>query len=272
MLIFGAVGVGAVIGRRQNHAAALAIALGQIEQMHNGLVEHVRDELHHVDARHNLAALPTRHRLPRHVQLRRKPFLRQALAFAQLNQFCCEIHRKLLSRFCWQNSIPTKREFLATFSCESNRHEAPTPFQPLCTEEFKKLLDVRRSSRSELGCRLVAICVTWAFLIPKRLLRNALRQSLRTSGIFLHWQRIGRGGGSAAGARRTMRSGGGLSGRGGASLGSSGCGAVPSHCRGGATSCASEGTGRMVRGGGPARRMMRAAALRAAARLRRWRD
>ena len=88
MLIFGAVSIGAVIGRRQNHAAALTIALGQIEQMHNGLVEHVRDELHHVDARHNLAAFPARHRLSRHVQLRRKPFLRQALAFAQLNQFC----------------------------------------------------------------------------------------------------------------------------------------------------------------------------------------
>ena len=117
------------------------------------------------------------------------------------------------------------------------------------------MLDVRRSSRSELGCRLVAICVTWAFLIPKRLLRNALRQSLRTSGIFLHWQRIGRCGGTADDAERKGRGGGGLSGRGGASLGSSGCGAVPSHCRGGATSCASEGTGRMVRGGGPARRI-----------------
>ena len=88
MLIFGAVSIGAVIGWHQNHAAALTIALGQIEQMYNGLVEHVRDELHHVDARHNLAAFPARHRLPRHVQLRRKPFLRQALAFAQLNQFC----------------------------------------------------------------------------------------------------------------------------------------------------------------------------------------
>ena len=86
---------------------------------------------------------------------------------------------------------------------------------------------------------------------------------------FFHWQRIGEGEGAAAGAgaRQTV-----LSGRGGASLGSSGCGAVPSHCRGGATSCASEGTGRMVRGGGPACRMMRAAAFYAAARLRRWRD
>lgn len=61
------------------------------------------------------------------------------------------------------------------------------------------MLDVRRSSRSELGCRLVVICVTWAFLIPKRLLRKALRQNLRTSSIFFHWQRIGEGEGAAAG-------------------------------------------------------------------------
>ena len=60
------------------------------------------------------------------------------------------------------------------------------------------MLDVRRFSRSELGCRLVAICVTWAFLIPKRLLRKALRQNLRTSSIFLHWQRIGEGEDAAA--------------------------------------------------------------------------
>lgn len=57
------------------------------------------------------------------------------------------------------------------------------------------MLDVRRYSRSELGCRLVAPCVTWAFLIPKRLLRKALRQNLRTSSNFFHWQRIGEGGG-----------------------------------------------------------------------------
>lgn len=61
------------------------------------------------------------------------------------------------------------------------------------------MLDVRRSSRSELGCRLVVICVTWAFLIPKCLLRKALRQNLRTSGIFFHWQRIGEDRGATAG-------------------------------------------------------------------------
>lgn len=101
------------------------------------------------------------------------------------------------------------------------------------------MLDVRRYSRSELGCRLAAICVNWAFLIPKRLLRKTLRQNLRTSSIFFHWQRIGEGEGAAAGAGQTVRSG-----RGGASLGSSGCGAVPSPCRGGATSRASGGRGR----------------------------
>ena len=100
------------------------------------------------------------------------------------------------------------------------------------------MLDVRRFSRSELGCRLVAICVTWAFLIPKRLLRKALRQNLRTSSIFLHWQHIGEGEDAAAGAGQTVRSG-----RGGASLGSSGRGAVPSPWRGGATSRASGGRG-----------------------------
>ena len=76
------------------------------------------------------------------------------------------------------------------------------------------MLDVRRYSRSKLGCRLVAICVTWAFLIPKRLLQKALRQNLRTSSIFFHWQRIGEGEGAAAGAGRTVRSG-----RGGAARG-----------------------------------------------------
>lgn len=111
------------------------------------------------------------------------------------------------------------------------------------------MLDVRRSSRSELGCRLVAICVTWAFLIPKRLLRKALRQNLRTSSIFFHWQRIGEGegaaaGGAADGVERKRRGGEGLSGRVGASLGSSGRGAVPIPCRGGATSRASGGRGR----------------------------
>ena len=55
---------------------------------------------------------------------------------------------------------------------------------------------------------------------------------------FFHWQRIGEGEGAAAGAGRTVRSG-----RGGASLDSSGRGAVPSPCRGGATSRASGGRG-----------------------------
>ena len=76
------------------------------------------------------------------------------------------------------------------------------------------MLDVRRYSRSELGCRLAAICVTWAFLILKRLLRKALRQNLRTSSNFFHWQRIGDGEDAAAGAERTVRSG-----RGGAARG-----------------------------------------------------
>lgn len=51
------------------------------------------------------------------------------------------------------------------------------------------------------------------------------------------------GGGGTDGAKRKGRGGEGLSGRGGASLGSSGCGAVPSPCRGGATSRASGGRG-----------------------------
>lgn len=55
---------------------------------------------------------------------------------------------------------------------------------------------------------------------------------------FFHWQRIGEGGGAAAGAGRTVRSG-----RGGASLDSSGRGAFPNPCRGGATSRASGGRG-----------------------------
>lgn len=76
------------------------------------------------------------------------------------------------------------------------------------------MLDVRRYSRSELGCRLAAICVTWAFLILKRLLRKALCQNLRTSSNFFHWQRIGDGGGAAAGAGQTVRRG-----RGGAARG-----------------------------------------------------
>ena len=76
------------------------------------------------------------------------------------------------------------------------------------------MLDVRRYSRSELGCRLVAICMTWAFLIPKRLLRKAVRLNLRTSSIIFHWQRIGDGEDAAAGAGRMVRSG-----RGGAARG-----------------------------------------------------
>ena len=67
---------------------------------------------------------------------------------------------------------------------------------------------------------------------------------------FFHWQRIGEGEGAAAGAEQTVQSG-----RGGASLGSSGRGAVPSPCRGGATSLRGGGTGRMVRDGVPARRV-----------------
>ena len=69
------------------------------------------------------------------------------------------------------------------------------------------MLDVRRYSRSELGCRLAAICVTWAFLILKRLLRKALRQNLRTSSNFFHWQRIGDGEDAAAGTGRMVRDG-----------------------------------------------------------------
>ena len=64
------------------------------------------------------------------------------------------------------------------------------------------------------------------------------------------------GGGGTDGAERKGRGGGGLS------------------ERGGATSCASERAGarRKGRDDVPARRIMRAAALRAAARLKRWRD
>lgn len=65
---------------------------------------------------------------------------------------------------------------------------------------------------------------------------------------FFHWQRIGEGegaaaGGAADGVERKRRGGEGLSGRVGASLGSSGRGTIPSPCRGGVTSRASGGRG-----------------------------
>ena len=55
----GAVGIGTAIVGREYHAAALAIVLGHFEQMRQWLAGHGGNELHHVDARGDLAALPT---------------------------------------------------------------------------------------------------------------------------------------------------------------------------------------------------------------------
>ena len=55
----GARGIGAAVAGREYHAAALAIVLGHFEQVRQGLAGHGGNELHHVDARCDLAAFPT---------------------------------------------------------------------------------------------------------------------------------------------------------------------------------------------------------------------
>ena len=55
----GAVSIGTAVVGREYHAAALAVVLGHFEQVRQGLAGHSGNELHHVDARCDLTALPT---------------------------------------------------------------------------------------------------------------------------------------------------------------------------------------------------------------------
>ena len=86
----GARGVGpAVIGCEQ-HAAALTVVLGHFEQVRQRLSGHGCDELHHVDTRRDLAALPAADGLARYVELGGELLLGEIVGATDGDEFFCK--------------------------------------------------------------------------------------------------------------------------------------------------------------------------------------
>ena len=65
----GARSVGAAVIGREQHAAALAVVFGHFEQVRQWLSGYGGNELHHIDARRDLAALPAADGLARYIEL-----------------------------------------------------------------------------------------------------------------------------------------------------------------------------------------------------------
>ena len=99
VVVLLAVGVRAEVGRREIHAATLAIVLRHLEQVREGLTRNSSHELHHVDARRHLAALPTAHGLARDIELGGKFLLREAVRTANCHEPVCECHGGSFRRF-----------------------------------------------------------------------------------------------------------------------------------------------------------------------------
>ena len=85
-------GVGPAILRREVHPAALAVVLGHLEQVGERLAGHGGDELEHVDARRDLAALPAAHGLTGDVELGGEFFLGEVVRASQRNELLGECH------------------------------------------------------------------------------------------------------------------------------------------------------------------------------------
>lgn len=119
MRVDRAMGISAVFFGRKHHSAAFAVMLRPIKEMRNGLVQHIRDKLQHINAGRYFAPLPPRHRLTRHVQFRRKLLLSEPIAFAQINKLFSEFHSRPPKKYrskCRPSTFPTE-----TLSC-AKRH------------------------------------------------------------------------------------------------------------------------------------------------------
>ena len=92
MVGFLAGGIGSAIVGRKVHAAAFAIMLGHLQQMRQRFAGDGGDELHHVDPRRHLAALPTAHSLAGDVKLLGKLVLREVVRAPYGDKFFCEGH------------------------------------------------------------------------------------------------------------------------------------------------------------------------------------
>ena len=100
MVVLLAVRVGAEVVGGEVHAAALAVVLGHLEQVRERLACDRADELHHIDARGDLAALPAAHGLARDVELGGEAFLREIVRAADGDELVCECHDDSFLRIC----------------------------------------------------------------------------------------------------------------------------------------------------------------------------
>lgn len=88
----GARGIGAAVVGREYHAAALTIVLGHFEQVRQGLAGYGGNELHHVDARCDLAALPTADGLACDEELGGELLLGKVMGAADSDELFCKGH------------------------------------------------------------------------------------------------------------------------------------------------------------------------------------
>ena len=85
-------GVGSTVLGCEVHPAALAVVLRHFEQVGERLAGHGCDELQHVDARRDLAALPAAHGLTGDVELGGQFFLGKVVCASQRNELLGECH------------------------------------------------------------------------------------------------------------------------------------------------------------------------------------
>ena len=88
----GARGVGAAVVGCEYHAAALAIMLGHFEQVGQRLAGHGGNEFHHVDARCDLATLPTADGLACDEELGGELLLGKVMGATDGNELFCKGH------------------------------------------------------------------------------------------------------------------------------------------------------------------------------------
>lgn len=88
----GARGIGAAFVGREYHAAALAIVLGHFEQVRQGLAGYGGNELHHVDARCDLAAFPTADGLACDEELGSELLLGKVMSATDSDELFCKGH------------------------------------------------------------------------------------------------------------------------------------------------------------------------------------
>lgn len=85
-------GVGSAIVGRKVHAATFAIMLGHLQQVRQRLTGDGGYELHHVDPRRHLAALPAAHGLAGDVKVLGKLVLRKVVSAPHGDELFCKCH------------------------------------------------------------------------------------------------------------------------------------------------------------------------------------